>query len=287
MMVGSSGGKMIVNSGKWPCGVFGKGVQANSVQCTVCKKLIHKRCSGVRGDLSRVADGFRCRRCDGTIQEVDLAEDLMVDGETYKCVKSFCYLGDTLDGDGGADLAATARIRNGWMKFRELLPFLTSRAPPLEMKGRVYANCVRSSMTYGSETRPLLVDVGLKFERAEMQMIRWMCGISLKDRRTNEELRRLVGVEPITTFIRSGRLRWYGHVMRKSDEDWVKKCMKYRVEGRRPVGRPRKTWLESVEEDMAELEIDKEDVHDINNWRRNVNVIKRKSNPIGKRTINR
>ena len=26
-------------------------------------------------------------------------------------------------------------------------------------------------MTYGSETRPLLVDVGLKFERPEMQMI--------------------------------------------------------------------------------------------------------------------
>ena len=88
-----------------------------TLQCTVCKKWIHQRCSGVRGDLSRAADGFRCRRCDGTIQEVDLAEDLMVDGETCECVKSFCYLGDTLDGDGGADLAATARIKNGWMKF--------------------------------------------------------------------------------------------------------------------------------------------------------------------------
>ena len=33
-----------------------------------------------------------------------------MDGETYECVKRFCYLGDTLDGDGGADLAATARI---------------------------------------------------------------------------------------------------------------------------------------------------------------------------------
>ena len=107
----------------------------------------------------------------------------------------FCYLGDTLDVDGGA------RIRNGWMKFRELLQFLTFRAPPLEMKGRVYASCVRSSMTYGSETMPLLVDVGLKFERVEMQMIRWMCGISMKDRRTNEELRRLVGVEPIATSL--------------------------------------------------------------------------------------
>ena len=102
----------------------------------------------MRGDLSRIANGFRCRRCNGTIQEDDIAEDKMVDR------------------DGGSDLAATSRIRNGWTKFRELLPFLTSRAPPLEMKGRVYAICVRSSMIYGSETRPLLVDVGLKFERA-------------------------------------------------------------------------------------------------------------------------
>ena len=55
----------------------GKGVHANSVQCTLCiKKRIHKRCSGVRGDLSRLADGLMCRRCDGTIQEADLAKDL-------------------------------------------------------------------------------------------------------------------------------------------------------------------------------------------------------------------
>ena len=37
----------------------------------------------------------------------------MVDGETYECVELLL----TLDGDGGADLAATARIRNGWIKF--------------------------------------------------------------------------------------------------------------------------------------------------------------------------
>ena len=119
----------------------------------------------MRGDLSRVADRFMCRRCDGTIHEADLAEDLMVDGETYVCVKSFCYLGYTLDGDGGADLAASAIIRNGW------------------------------------------------FESAEIQRIRWMCGFSMKDRRTNEELIRLVGVEPITTVIRNSRLSRYEYVM--------------------------------------------------------------------------
>ena len=53
----------------------------------------------------------------------------VLDGETYGCVNSFCDLGDTLDEDGGADIAATTRIRNGWMKFRELLPCLTFRFP--------------------------------------------------------------------------------------------------------------------------------------------------------------
>ena len=64
----------------------------------------------------------------------------------------------------------------------------------------------------------------------------------------------------------------------------MKKCMEYRVEFRRPVRRPRRTWLESVGMDMADLEVDKEDVHDRKKWR--WNVMKRKFNPIGKQTIN-
>ena len=51
--------------------------------------------------------------------------------------------------------------------------------------------------------------------------------------------------------------------------------MEFRLEGIIPVGRPRRTWLESVEANMAELEIDKEDVHDRKKWRNN--VIKRKT----------
>ena len=43
--------------------------------------------------------------------------------------KELLLSGDTLNGDGGVGLAATARIRNRWMKFRELLQFLTFRAP--------------------------------------------------------------------------------------------------------------------------------------------------------------
>ena len=46
-----------------------------------------------------------CNRCDCTTQEVDLAEDVVVDGGMVGCAKILGYLGDTL---GGADLATTA-----------------------------------------------------------------------------------------------------------------------------------------------------------------------------------
>ena len=103
-------------------------MQATTGQCTVCKQLIHKRRSGVHGDLSRVDNGFMCRTYDGTSQEAHLVSGWR---DIWMC-KEFSYLGDTLDGNGRADLAATPRIRNGWMKFRGRFPFLTSRAPPLE-----------------------------------------------------------------------------------------------------------------------------------------------------------
>ena len=82
VMVDSSGGKMIVNSGKWPVVSVEKECKQTLFSAQyVKKKWIHKRCSVARGDLSRVAAGFRYRRCDGTIQEAGLAEDLMADGE--------------------------------------------------------------------------------------------------------------------------------------------------------------------------------------------------------------
>jgi len=41
--------------------------------------------------------------------------------------------------------------------------------------------------------------------------------------------------------LQQNRLRWYGHVLRKEDDDWVKRCMEYEVEGSRPRGRPTRT----------------------------------------------
>ena len=59
----------------------------------------------------------------------------------------------------------------------------------------------------------------------------WMCGVKLKDRLPSKELRERLGVDDIALILQQNRLRWYGHVLRKDDDDWVKKCMEYEVEG--------------------------------------------------------
>ena len=63
------------------------------------------------------------------------------------------------------------------------------------------------------------------------------------------------------------RLRWFGHVMRKEDDDWVKRCMNLEVEGNVPRG-PRKTWRKTVEEDMKLKGLKIEDTANRSTWRR-------------------
>ncbi len=61
---------------------------------------------------------------------------------------------------------------------------------------------------------------------------------------SNEGVRQLVGVEGVVKLMRRGRLRWYGHLVRREKDDWIRKCMSLEkvVDGKRPKGRPKLTW---------------------------------------------
>ena len=68
-----------------------------------------------------------------------------------------------------------------------------------------------------------------------------MC-VKLKDRLPSKELRERLDIDDIALVLQQNRLRWYGHVLRKRDDDLVKKCMEYEVQGLRPRVRPKRTW---------------------------------------------
>jgi len=60
----------------------------------------------------------------------------------------------------------------------------------------------------------------------------------------------------------------YGHVLRKEDTDWVKKCMEYEVEGSRPRGKPKRTWTEVLQKDCQAHNLNKEDAMDRGRWKK-------------------
>src|SRR5450432_1712266 len=111
------------------------------------------------------------------------------------------------------------------------------------------------------------VEDTLRLERAERAMVRWMCGVTLKNRISSERLRSRLGIKSVTDVVRRGRLRWFGHVERKEDDAWVSACRELQVEGTRPIGRGRKTWNECVADDMKELGLRGEDAQDRIRWR--------------------
>ena len=230
------------NSGKYPCSVCRKGVGSNSIQCSKCKMWVHKRCSGLKSRLKVQLD-FVCVPCKSPGDKrtgnkyISLGQDVK-----FECVEEFCYLGDMIGAGGGAGEASRTRVRCAWKKFRELSPVLTLKGASLKLKGKIYSACVRSVMTYGSETWPMKLEDTHRLERAERMMIRRMCGVTLKDRKSCEELRTRLGVESISDVVRRGRLRWFGHVERKDDSDWVKACQRIQVDGRKGPGRGKKTW---------------------------------------------
>ena len=57
-----------------------------------------------------------------------------------------------------------------------------------------------------------------KLERAEMRMVRWMCGVSLREKKTNAELRESICIEKTCDIMRCSRLRWIGHMLRKEGD---------------------------------------------------------------------
>jgi len=97
-------------------------------------------------------------------------------------VDKFCYLGDMLSVDRDADAAVETRIRIGWNKFRQLVPLLTNKDISLTVRGRLYSSCVRSSMLHGSETWPVRNKNEVALQRAEMRMVKQMCGMKLQDK---------------------------------------------------------------------------------------------------------
>jgi len=69
----------------------------------------------------------------------------------------------------------------------------------------------------------------------------------------NEELSDLYSSPNIVRVIKSRRMRWAGHVARMGKERGVYRVLVGKPEGKRPLGRPRRTWVDNIMMDLQEV----------------------------------
>ena len=182
-------------------------------------------------------------------------------------VREFKYLGSTVQESGGCEREAKKRVQAGWNGWKRVSEVICDKRLPARVKGKVYSSMVRLAMVYGLETVAVTKKQVEEMEVAEMKMLRFAMGVTRKDKIRNEHIRSTVNVERLGMKMRKGRLRWYGHVMRRDQEYVGRKMMEMELPGNRKRGRPKRSFLDIVKEDMEEVGAKETDIEDRKMWR--------------------
>ena len=81
----------------------------------------------------------------------------------------------------------------------------------------------------------------------------------------------------IVRVIKSRRMRWAGHVARMGEEREVNRVLVGKPEGKRPLGRPRRRWVDNIRMDLQEVGCGYMDwiglVQDRDSWRTLVSAV--------------
>jgi hypothetical protein len=93
----------------------------------------------------------------------------------------------------------------------------------------------------------------------------------------NEELRDLYCSPSIIRIIKSRRMRWAGHVSRMGEKRNAYRLLVGKPEGKRPLGRPRRMWVDNIKMNLGGVKWGDVDwiglAKDRNRWRAVVNSV--------------
>ena len=94
----------------------------------------------------------------------------------------------------------------------------------------------------------------------------------------NEELNDLYSSPNIVRVIKSRRMRWAGHSACMGEERGVYRVLVGKPEGKRPLGKPRRKWVDNIRMDLQEVGCGYMEwiglAQDKNRWRTFVSAVK-------------
>ena len=178
-------------------------------------------------------------------------EDVTVGGEVLEEVEDFCYLGSVIAGNGSCDKEIRIRLGKANATFGRLNSIWKNKGLSLLTKTRLYRALVLTTVMYGSETWPMTKTNLKKLEAAHHRWQRRILGVTWRDKIKNEDIRKRTSMEKLEDMLKTSRLRWLGHIHRSDNERFSKQALEWTPTGwKRKRGRPRKTWRNTVIQDL-------------------------------------
>ena len=153
-------------------------------------------------------------------------------GDEVERVTHFKYLGTSIEEEGGMETEIAKRVGAGGMNWKKCSGVLCDKRMPVKLRGKVYRTVVRPAMLYGAETWARTKRQESRIGVNEMRMLRWICGVTRKDKIRNEHVRGTTKVVQASRKITERRLKWYGHVMRMEEDHVVRRVMTKAIPGK-------------------------------------------------------
>src|SRR5678815_3778400 len=91
----------------------------------------------------------------------------------------------------------------------------------------IYKTILRPLLVYGSECWALNTAQMGRVEATEMRVLRLIEGVTLRDRRRSEEIRRELRIGSTTKHMQQNQLRWYGHLKRMEEGTGPRKMLEW------------------------------------------------------------
>ncbi|KAK3540096.1 hypothetical protein QTP70_025804 [Hemibagrus guttatus] len=203
----------------------------------------------------------------------ELQHKVKREGEEVKKVQEFKYLASTVQSNGECGKEVKKRVQAGWNGWRKVSGVLCDRKISARIKGKVYRTVVRPAMLYGLETVSLRKRQESELEVAELKMLRFSLGVTRLDRIRNEYIRGTAHVGRLGDKVRETRLRWFGHVQRRESEYIGRRMLDMELPGRRQRGRPKRRYMDGINEDMKLVDASVEDAEDRDRWREMIRCV--------------
>jgi hypothetical protein len=152
----------------------------------------------------------------------------------------FKYLGTTVTNQNWIQEEIKRRLKSGNACYHSVQNLLSSCLLLKNVKVRIYKTIILPVVLYGCETWSLTLRERHKLTGGWRKL-------------HNEKLHNVYSSPSIIRIIKSRRMKWAGHVARMGEKRNVYRLLVGKPEGKRPLGRPRRTWIDNIKIDLLEI----------------------------------